>query len=418
MRITGLTAILPGVVGAALLAALVLPAHASGAAAAAAATKAEEAAPPPPALVPPAPERTLDVPAEELAARPPAEPPPADFAGAQFIDAAGCVFVRTPEGWLARIARDGSAICGYPPTLSARRSAPDRVQPLFPDRQEPRARMIERVLSETIMPSLQTGELADGAHAAGRAGGQAMGHGGGDRLMASDAVDPPRPPLQGPAQPAGDPLGFAAVRAQAPVPAQPPVDRSGRLCRLIGAQAQPRPGIGGSSALGFCGAAGPDLRPRLASAEAGGLPARMGAAAHPGAPRKSAKAAAASGSRRGGAGAAAAQAQGRSTGAAPRRAAAAAAPRGAAGTQGTARKAGDAAALIPPGARYVQVGAFKDAGDAGRTAQRLAGMGLPVLRARQGGSHVLMIGPLPGREAIVRMIDRLRRAGYRNAHAR
>ena len=51
----------------------------------------------------------------------PAEPPPADFAGRQYIDSRGCVFLRDAEGtWTARRSRDGTAVCGYPPTLSAR----------------------------------------------------------------------------------------------------------------------------------------------------------------------------------------------------------------------------------------------------------------------------------------------------------
>ena len=74
--------------------------------------------------------------------------------------------------------------------------------------------------------------------------------------------------------------------------------------------------------------------------------------------------------------------------------------------------------MIPPGARFVQIGAFRDAGNAARTATRLSGMGLPVVRSQQRDTQLIMVGPLSGREAIVRTIDRVRQAGYRDAYAR
>lgn len=47
----------------------------------------------------------------------PAEPPPAGFAGAQYVDSAGCVFRRDGAGgWQARLTRDGQPLCGYAPT--------------------------------------------------------------------------------------------------------------------------------------------------------------------------------------------------------------------------------------------------------------------------------------------------------------
>ena len=76
------------------------PAHAAGA-------PAEEPPPETPQLLPAAPERVLDVPADEISdSLSPAEAPPPDFTAAQYIDSQGCVFVRVAEGWRARIARD------------------------------------------------------------------------------------------------------------------------------------------------------------------------------------------------------------------------------------------------------------------------------------------------------------------------
>ena len=48
--------------------------------------------------------------------------PPDGFDGAQYIDRTGCVFVRTGAGWAARRDRNGRPICGFPPTLSSRRT--------------------------------------------------------------------------------------------------------------------------------------------------------------------------------------------------------------------------------------------------------------------------------------------------------
>lgn len=131
-RITGFSGILAAIAAAAVLALLAMPVHAAGGGGHAA----EPATAPVPAIaLPPKPIPLLDVPADELSdSLRPAEPPPPDFTAAQFIDSAGCVFVRVKDGWRARIARDGSAICGYPPTFSARRTGPDSITPLFPER--------------------------------------------------------------------------------------------------------------------------------------------------------------------------------------------------------------------------------------------------------------------------------------------
>jgi hypothetical protein len=50
----------------------------------------------------------------------PAEQPPADFAGQQYVDSKGCLFVRAGDGtkvlWIPRVSRDGALVCGYPPS--------------------------------------------------------------------------------------------------------------------------------------------------------------------------------------------------------------------------------------------------------------------------------------------------------------
>lgn len=61
--------------------------------------------------------------ATSVAANAPAELPPEGFAGRQYVDSQGCVFVRVEVdgrvGWAARLKGDRSPLCGFQPTLAA-----------------------------------------------------------------------------------------------------------------------------------------------------------------------------------------------------------------------------------------------------------------------------------------------------------
>ncbi|WP_080622095.1 SPOR domain-containing protein [Paracoccus yeei] len=74
--------------------------------------------------------------------------------------------------------------------------------------------------------------------------------------------------------------------------------------------------------------------------------------------------------------------------------------------------------MIPATARYVQLGRFPDPAQAERAAGRAAALGYPVLRGTGRDSATLLAGPFDTREAIVRALNRLRRAGFAAAVAR
>ncbi|WP_294926755.1 SPOR domain-containing protein [uncultured Paracoccus sp.] len=326
----------------------------------------------------------------------PAEPPPPDFAGRQYIDSRGCIFMADGAGgWVPRLY-DGELLCGYPPTLSVRQLASRPPDPA-------RGRQVEQVLAETLFAGLRDGELEGSAQ-------------------------PFRPlPDMGP-EPASD---APALALQAEIAAQPQIRRSmagglrpnRNLCRLLGHDGPgdgPEPGrIGQDPTEGFCDALPGAALSRLAFARPATLPQppEAGPAPDPTEPAPQDKAPQL---------AANAQPAAPPAGAASPRPAASPAVATPIPSAAASHAGGRRAAFvdgIPPGARFVQLATVHSAAEADQVARHILALGYRPHRLKPGsdgadGPQVLLAGPFDDRQSIVIALDRLRRAGFRDAMPR
>ncbi|MFH5775933.1 SPOR domain-containing protein [Paracoccus sp. NGMCC 1.201697] len=295
----------------------------------------------------------------------PAEEPPADFAGRQYVDSRGCVFLQDQGGrWQARLARDGSAVCGFTPTSSIRgTNGQARLRALDPDAGKSRAQLIEQAITDAVIPNLRPGELA------------------------SDPRPPEELPDMGP-----EPMASAALDTlRASVRAAPALREAmgrdlqpnRRLCRLLGYDGQPSAAGGGADPTsGYCGAAPASTLSRLAFVRP------VAVASAPTAPEIKV--------------------------ATPAKAVARKVALPARGAQmPRAARIG----LIPASARYVRLGSFAAGAEAQQVARRVSDLGYSVQRVKSdpAGQAVLLAGPFDTREAIVRALDRLRRNGFGQA---
>ncbi|WP_341870337.1 SPOR domain-containing protein [Paracoccus shanxieyensis] len=320
----------------------------------------------------------------------PAEMPPDDYAARQYIDSRGCVFLRDDDGrWQARLARDGTEICGYPPTQTIRGlEGRPRLSVLDPNAGKTHSQLIEEALTRTVVTQLQPGELS------------------------SDPRPLEKLPDMGPEPASEAPLEALRATVKAASAVRQGMGRdlkpNQRLCELLGYDGSPVPAttIGSDPTKGYCGTL-PDMDlSRLSFAR----PAANRSVEDPGPPAAKAETATVGPARRT---------------AAPPAAAAPAAPVARAQTpkpKSAPAPVVPSVGMIPPGARYVQIGTYANAGNADRAAERARRLGYPVLRgrdrARGAEVQIIMAGPFDSREAIVRALDGLRRGGFRDAYPR
>lgn len=333
----------------------------------------------------------------------PVPPPPEGFAGMQYVDGRGCVWRRPPDGdWSAWRDGAGGAICGFPPTLEARRTDPDAERVLAPEH-PPRPPSVEDLLADRLASGLRQGDLvADPRPAEIRRAPQ----------------EPETPP-----QEARDLTMMARQEAALRSALNKGADGRSDLCGLLGYRPDLTavPILGGDVTLGLC----PGMRAEIPTdriVEGGRAPDPAPV------PALAARAAARPKPSVAPGGAVSAVTADRRAPARPDRASTG--PALQAGGSVTARhrppkptpSAPPQTEMIPASARYVQVGGYGDDENAVATIRRLSAMGYRVAQTRTRSDdrtiRLVMAGPFTDRRSLIAALNRLRSDGYPRAVAR
>ncbi len=302
----------------------------------------------------------------------PVPPPPDDYSGAQYIDGAGCVYVRSGASWQQRLDRDGTQVCGFPPSLPFG----DGYAGPVPSAQERLATMLASDLrpGEWAVDPNPIEERRDPAPTPG------------DDRLTRDVADS--------LQVVGQVRGAAAAS----------VVGGDRVCGLLGyaPAGSGQPVVGHDVTLGLCpgmraGVPAPQIVAGVAPKDEAARPRDNGAKAVSAPPTKSG----------------AKQRQPASTvRTAPDRARPAP----------VERASGDQPEMIPASARFVRVSAFADDGNATLVLRKLSDMGYPVGQRyeQRGGKRlrVVMAGPFTDRQALISALNKIRGNGYPGATAR
>ena len=309
--------------------------------------------------------------------------PPGDFAGNQYIDGQGCVFNRDGERWLPRTDRDGKAICGFPPSLSARRTDPD-AETVLPPLHQPEPPDPAQLLRAQLAAELRQGEfVADPRQVEERREPKTAD-------VSHDLMEEARAVLQ----------LRAAIDAKL---AGNPTDNG--LCARLGYVPDPvsRPIPGGNVLSGLC----PGQRPAML--ESNILVGKR-------LDRREDVFTETVSTKRHETGASDVQPKVRRVGRPEGIGAVSdAATRVVKSNSTEARRAPDPE-MIPASARYVQVGAFRDDDSSEPAIRHLSALGYPVARAyRQDADRklrVILAGPFDDRRLLVAALNTLRSKGY------
>lgn len=341
----------------------------------------------------------------------PVPAPPDDFAGSQYVDGKGCVYLREGSDWTLSLDKAGAAICGFPPTLSSRRTDPDLDRVLPPEHAEV-AETAESLLMRQLSSGLRQGEFLA------------------DPLPPQERRTPDLP--ERPTAMQKDLVQIAAHQSALRNALKGAGQSGSKLCDLLGyvPDNNRAPILGGDVTEGLC----PGMRAPLPEERitTGASPERSMQVANDQpkmgregrtdevtrtTPRPSTAVSGASPEPK--------QPPSALTLAKPSKSQAAAAG----GASVVARKdrpakpsAPQGVEMIPASARYVQVGTYLDDDNAVLTIRRLSQLGYPVVQQRvpvtNGTSRVIMAGPFKDRQSLIAALNRLRGNGYAKAIAR
>ncbi|MCE6951796.1 SPOR domain-containing protein [Cereibacter sphaeroides] len=303
----------------------------------------------------------------------PAEPPPSGFAGPQYVDSRGCVFLRAGYGgkvnWVPRVTRDRKPLCGYPPSVPVEAAPePAEVPPAVPA-----PTVAAAASSPPAAVVIPTGPGATDAGPAGTATAVPAGPSA-VAAVAASAIAKVRPSREAAPAP-----GKGSPQRRAPIVVQPADATEARVLQHLTLRRDEVRAAGDLPGTVSCPAAAPAPR-RFATADGGStlLCTRPG--------------------------------------------------RGLVGLRVPELSPGDLALLErgpqaapetgPTARRYVQVGAFLRASNAAGARSRLAALGLPVSVAEGGALEIVLAGPFGDPAATRAALRTARQAGFRDAFIR